>query len=75
MTRIDPTLDTLRGVLSIELEQRTRSINGLAEIAASKLRRAEIVEALAEIDAELATLRTAINALPALPPDEQIEWA
>jgi len=75
MTRIDPTLDTLRGVLSIELEQRTRSINGLAEIAASKLRRAEIVEALAEIDAELAPLRTAINALPALPPDEQIEWA
>ena len=70
---IDTTLDMLRGVLSIELEQRT--INGLPQIAASKLRRTAIQQHMAEIDGILATLRTAINALPALPPDEQIEWA
>ena len=75
MTRIDPTLDTLRGVLSIELEQRTRSINGLAEIAASKLRRAEIVEALAAIDTELAPIRAALNTLPSLPDEQEIQWA
>ena len=72
MTKIDETLEKLRGVLSIE---RERSSNGLAEIAASKLRRAAIVAALAEIEAELEPIRKAANTLPLLPDESEIAWA
>ena len=72
MISIDTILNKLRDGLSIE---RERSSNGLAEIAASKLRRAAIVAALAAIDAELTPIRKAINVLPTLPDEGEIAWA
>jgi len=69
---IDSTLEKVRGMVSIELE---RSSNGLAEIAASKLRRAALVEALAEIEAELEPIRQAIKTFPLLANEQEIQWA
>jgi DNA polymerase III epsilon subunit-like protein len=73
MTSIDQTIEKLQGVLSVEREQT--HINGLDAITASKLRRAEIKEYMGVIEAELQPIRQAIKDLPALPVEEQIQWA
>ena len=73
MISIDTILNKLRNALSIELEQRT--INGLAEIGASKLRRAAIQQYIANIEAELEPIRKAANTLPLLPDESEIAWA
>jgi len=72
---IDSTFEKVRGALSIELEQRTRSINGLDEIGASKNRRAAIQQYIANIEAELEPIRKAANTLPLLPDESEIAWA
>lgn len=73
MISLDETLDKLRGVLSVEQEQRR--INGLAEITGHKIRRNAIGQYLADIDAELDPIRQAIKTFPSLPADTEIQWA
>ncbi len=73
MISLDQTLDKLRGVLSVEQEQR--KINGLVEITGHKIRRNAIQKYLADIEAELEPVRQAIKTFPSLPNESEIQWA
>ena len=73
MISIDQTLDKIRGVLNVEQEQRR--INGLTEITGHKIRRNALKEYMNAIDAELDPVRQAIKGLPALPSEQEIQWA
>jgi DNA polymerase III epsilon subunit-like protein len=73
LTSIDTTLDIIKQTISREQEAgRVNSLEGLAE---SQRRRAELARYWQTIQAELAPIGQAIKDLPALPPQDQIQWA
>ena len=73
MISLDETLAKVRGVLSAELEHPR--VNGLTEIVGHKIRRNALKEYMNTIDAELDPVRQVIKGLPALPSEQEIQWA
>ena len=73
MISLDETLAKVRGVLAVEQEHRR--MNSLTEITGHKIRRNALKEYMNAIDAELDPVRHAIKGLPALPSEQEIQWA
>jgi DNA polymerase III epsilon subunit-like protein len=70
---IDTTLAIIKQTL--DQEQAAGCVNDLAKLAGSQRRRAELAQHWQTIQAELAPIGQAIKNLPALPPQDQIQWA
>src|SRR6266496_3177626 len=70
---IDQTIERLQGLLSAE--QEVGRINDLQTLQASKVRRQAIKKYWDSIQAQIQPLKAAMDTLPELPIESEIQWA
>src|SRR5436309_6029173 len=70
---IDITIELINEILNTEQEQG--SVNGLDDLRVRMTRRATLTRLMAEVQAVLDPIQHAVDVLPALPPETEIQWA